>query len=213
MSKMTQKHAPSQFALPLAPDHSPSAARIVMGESNAGAIAALSAPDSWPFRTAILSGPPRSGKSLLAAWFEQGGGVVLDDADKMDETAVFHRWNRAQEEKTPLLLTATTREGGWKITLPDLGSRLGAALWLEIEAPDDAMMADLIAAHAETRLLPLSEDHARYLASRCERTHIAAERLVATIDRLSLERKAPPGQAILRDALEELNGSAQPPMF
>ncbi|MDR6708450.1 chromosomal replication initiation ATPase DnaA [Novosphingobium sp. 1748] len=210
---MMKKPVSSQFALPLAPDQSPSAARIVVGEGNASAIAALSAPDSWPFRTAILSGPPRSGKSLLAAWFAESGGVALDDADTMDETAVFHRWNRAQEEKTPLLLTTTAREGGWKITLPDLGSRMGAALWLDIEAPDDEMMADLIAAHAETRLLPLTDDHARYLASRCERTHIAAERLVATIDRLSLERKAPPGQAILRDALEELNGSAEPRML
>jgi len=94
--------------------------------------------------------------------------------------------------------------------LPDLASRLGAALQLRIGAPDDAMLAELIAAHAEARALALGEDGARYLASRCERSHLGAERLVATIDRLSLERKVAPGPGIWREALELLAGPSQP---
>jgi hypothetical protein len=88
-----------------------------------------------------------------------------------------------------------------------------AALWLEIGVPDDAMMEDLIAAHCEARALPIGADGWRYLASRCERSHMGAARLVAVIDRLSLERKAPPGPAIWREALEEINGPVEPKLL
>lgn len=214
MTRADSKGAPvRQIALPLAPLHG-RAGRIVVGNANEAAIAALGSAQDWPFRTAVLAGAQGSGKSLLARWFaEQGAGDSVDDADRMDETALFHRWNRAQEEQRPLLLTATAREGGWHIALPDLRSRLGAALWLEIGVPDDAMMEELIAAHCEARALPIGADGWRYLASRCERSHMGAERLVAVIDRLSLERKAPPGQSIWREALEEINGPAEPKLF
>jgi hypothetical protein len=199
-----------QIALPLAPEMGAQARRIVVGEANSDVVAALGAAQDWPFRTAIVSGPPRSGKSLFARWFAEQGGQAVDDADAMEETALFHRWNRAQEERTPLLLTAGWREGGWQIALPDLRSRLGAALWLDIGVPDDAMLEDLIAAHCEARSLAIGVDGYRYLASRCERSHMGAEKLVAAIDRLSLERKVAPGPGIWREALEELNGPQEP---
>jgi chromosomal replication initiation ATPase DnaA len=161
----------------------------------------------WPFRTAVLFGPPRSGKSLLARWFaEQGAGEAIDDAEQVAETELFHRWNRAQESRRPLLLVSNKPD--WRVALPDLASRLGAALRLEIHAPDDAMLADLIALHAEQRGLPLDETAAAYLVPRTERSHMGVERLIATIDRLSLERKQAPTLAIWRDALDELSGAA-----
>ncbi len=199
----------SQLALPLGLDHGAQPRRIVVGQANADVIEGFDHADGWPFRTAILFGPPRSGKSLLAQWFvESGRGDAVDDADRIDETALFHRWNRAQEGCRPLLLSAANE--GWKVRLPDLASRLGAALRLDIGAPNDEMMAGLITAHAEARGLAIGEDGARYLAARAERSHLAAERIVATIDRLSLERKQAPGMAIWRDALEALSGSDQP---
>ena len=67
---------------------------------------------------------------------------MVDDADRMDETALFHRWNRAQESGTSLLLVSNGAEEAWHIALPDLASRIGAALHLEIGAPDDAMLAE-----------------------------------------------------------------------
>lgn len=200
----------SQFALPLAAGPGASPQRIVVGNANAAVVEAFLRTGDWPFRTAILSGPPRSGKSLLARWFtESGKGDAVDDAWRQDETALFHHWNRAQESGTPLLLVGRG-EGQWKIALPDLGSRLGAALQLQIGAPDDDMIAELIAAHAEARGLILGEDAASYLVPRCERSHLGVERLVAAIDRLSLERKAPPTLSIWRDALEEILGHSQP---
>jgi len=192
-----------QIVLPLRAGPGPG--RIVVGNANAAAIEALGRPETWPFSTAILVGPPRSGKSLLAAWFAAThGGDVADDAPTADETDLFHRWNRAQAGGAPLLLTAPAAE--WQITLPDLASRLGAALRLEIGTPDDTMMADLIAAHAEARAMPLGSDAPAYLAARATRSHMAAEQVVGIIDRLSLERKVAPGMGLWREALEEMAG-------
>lgn len=199
----------SQIALPLAPGPGAGPSRIVVGNANAAVLDAFAHAGAWPFRTAILFGPPRSGKSLLARWFaEQGAGEVVDDAEMVDETELFHRWNRTQESGRPLLLVAGRPD--WRVTLPDLGSRLGAALRLEIGAPDDAMLADLIAMHAEQRSLVLDESAAAYLVPRMERSHMGAERLVAAIDRLSLERKQPPTMAVWRDALDEISGTDGP---
>ena len=177
----------SQIALPL-PAGSTGPSRIVVGAANAHVAEALAAPEAWPFRTAVLTGPPRSGKSLLARWFvESGKGEAIDDAQSLDETALFHRWNRAQEAGTALLIVGG--EPPWDIALPDLRSRLGAALQLEIGLPDDAMAGDLLLALAEQRGLPLG---------------------AAAIDRLSLERKAPATQTIWRAALEAVHGPEEP---
>jgi chromosomal replication initiation ATPase DnaA len=195
--------AVTQIALPLSAVSGP--ARIVVGSANAAVIEAFARAGGWPFRTAILFGPPRSGKSVLARWFaEQGAGEAIDDAETVDEADLFHRWNRAQESGTPLLLVGNTAD--WRVTLPDLASRLGAALRLEIGAPDDAMLAELIALHAEQRGLVLDANATSYLVPRTERSHIGAERLVAAIDRMSLERKQAPTLAIWREALDEVSG-------
>ena len=205
----------TQIALPLVLRGDGGPSRIVTGNANAEILDAFAKADTWPFRTAVLSGPPRSGKSLLARWFaENGRGEAIDDADSVDETELFHLWNRAQESGTALLLVNNCAngagEGAWRIGLPDLASRIGAALHLEIGAPDDAMLAGLIGLHAEMRGLVLDDSAAAYLVPRCERSHLGVERLVAEIDRLSLERKAAPTMAIWRDALEAITGVEQP---
>jgi len=198
----------SQIALPLA-RMAAGPGRIVLGEGNAAAVDALNNPRSWPFRAAVLTGPPRSGKSLLARWFaESGKGDAIDDAQALDEAELFHRWNRAQEDGRPLLIVGG--EPPWEIALPDLKSRLGAALQLEIGPPDDAMAAELILSHAEERGLPLGEDAALYLVPRAERSYLQLEKLVEAIDTLSLERKAPPTLAIWRAALEAVQGPEEP---
>lgn len=199
----------SQIALPLAVRRAEDPVRIVIGNPNRAAADALADSSGWPYGTAVLAGPARSGKSLLARWFAgQSSGEVIDDADALDETELFHRWNRAQESGQPLLLVAGGE--GWEIALPDLKSRLGAALHLEIGAPDDEMCAALIESHAGQRGLALGEGALTYLVPRVERSFAGIEALVAAIDRLSMERKVPATLSVWRDALEAVQGAEQP---
>ena len=152
----------------------------------------------------MLAGPPRSGKSLIARWFAQSGmGDMLDDADHLPEDALFHRWNRAQAEGRPLLIVSGRAPGAWHVALPDLASRLGAALLIEIGAPDDDLLRALVESHAARRGLALGEGVMAYVMPRLERSHAAAEALVETIDRLSLERKAAVTISLAREALAE----------
>ncbi|WP_374406092.1 ATPase [Pelagerythrobacter sp.] len=198
----------SQFALPLVSRGKDDPARIVLGAGNSHVAEALREPGRWPFGTAVLVGPPRSGKSLLARWFANAGsGAAIDGADALDETELFHRWNRAQESGEPLLLVAGSPS--WQITLPDLRSRVGAALHLEIGTPGDDLVGGLIESHAVQRGLALGEGALTYLVPRAERSYAGIERLVAAIDRLTLERKAPPTLSIWRDALEAVRGPEQ----
>ena len=197
----------SQIALPLAPATGASG-RIVIGTANERVVEALSRPQDWPFHAAVLTGPPRSGKSLLAEWFAASGrGAAIDGADGWDETELFHRWNRAQESGQPLLLVADRED--WAVRLPDLASRIGGSARLSIGLPDDAMTRDLLAAHAEQRRLALPDGAADYLLARLTRTHAAVEGIVAAIDRLSYERKAPATLSIWREALETVEGPQQ----
>ncbi|MDC0886346.1 ATPase [Altererythrobacter sp.] len=198
----------SQIALPLSQGLPADPANIVVGNANAAVVEALSDPTGWPYGTAILIGPSRSGKSLLGRWFEGSGkGSVIDGADAMDETALFHCWNRAQEHGEALLLIADG--DGWGIALPDLRSRLEAALHLAIGTPDDAMLGDLIQSHASRRGLALGEGALTYLVPRATRSFAEIEKLVAMMDRLTLERKTAATLGIWRDALEAVQGPEQ----
>jgi hypothetical protein len=192
----------SQIALPLVT--ATSAETVLTGPSLEPVLALLTRASEWPFRAAVLAGPPRCGKSLLARWFAASGlGDALDDADGLPEDAVFHRWNRAQADGRPLLIVSNRAPGAWQVALPDLASRLGAALMIEIGAPDDDLLRALVESHAARRGIVLAEPVLAYILPRLERSHAAAEALVETIDRLSLERKAAVTISLARDALAE----------
>lgn len=198
----------AQIALPLADALTGNPAQIVLGEGNRAAADALARPHDWPFRTAVLAGPPRSGKTLFLRWFAGAhGGIVMDDAKRLAEADVFHAWNHAQQSGQPLLLAV--EDGAWPIALPDLASRIGAALQVRIEPPGDALAGDLILSHAAQRGLALGEGAVTYLIPRIERSYAAIEQVVAAIDRLSLERKAPATMSIWRDALDAVQGPRQ----
>ena len=183
----------------------------MVGNANAQVIEALQSPESWPFHTAVLTGPPRSGKSLIGKWAEGLGVQVIDGADALEETEIFHHWNAVQEGGSragqKLLLIADSTP--WEIELPDLKSRLGGSLQLAIGEPDDAMAASLIEAHAEARSLSLADGAADYLVPRTRRSFADIEALVRLIDRISLERAAPATMSVWRAALEALHGPDQ----
>jgi len=156
--------------------------------------------------------PKAFGKIIAGTWFGvQSGGKVIDGADQMEEAQLFHLWNRAQEDGQELLLISDAER--WDIALPTLDRALGPPSIWKLARPGDAMIVDLIESQAAQRRLALGEGALTYLLPRATRSFAAIERLVDMIDRLSLERKAPATLSIWRDALEAVQGAAQPKLL
>ena len=172
----------SQFALPLAWPDDARDAEFLIGESNAAAVRVLEHWATWPVRTALLVGPPGSGRSLLGRVFAaRNGGEVIDDADRAREDVLFHAWNRAQEGAHPLLMIARAAPPEWPVALPDLRSRLAASPLAVIGPPDDALLAALIERAFERRRVDARPDLVSWLSTRVERSHAA---VTEAVDRL-----------------------------
>ena len=86
-----------QIALPLDELRSGASSSLIITACNATAFAGLSNAAHWAKRCAILTGPARSGKSLMARYFSGQDGTVMDDAEACSDEVLFNAWNRAQE--------------------------------------------------------------------------------------------------------------------
>jgi len=180
----------SQFALPFEWPADPRDDEFLVSDSNARAVHGLEHWGAWPVMSALLTGPRKSGRSLLARIFAaKSGGAILDDAERQSETAIFHAWNRAQAERHPLLIVADAAPPEWIIKLPDLGSRLAATPVLQIGAPDDMLMRALFERQFVKRGLDARPDLIDWLIARVERSHIAVMRAVDVLDQEVLERR------------------------
>jgi len=193
-----------QLALPL--DWTPHDAGqpFLVDSSNAKVVELLEGWRDWPAPIGVLTGPPRSGRSLLAHVFAvRSGGTVADDAESLDETELFHAWNRAVEAEQPLLIVADRRPPAWKVALPDLRSRLGASTALEIGPPGDALARSLVALGLERRGIPAEPGLVEWLAMRTERSHAGLMDTVERLDRAAMERRRRPSIALAREVLIE----------
>jgi chromosomal replication initiation ATPase DnaA len=151
----------------------------------------------------VLAGPPRSGRSRLGRIFAgRSGGTVIDDADRADEEALFHAWNRAQEERRPLLLIASALPPAWNVALPDLRSRLSASPSAEIGAPEDVLIAALYERGFAQRHLDARADLITWLTARTERSHAAVMETIDRLDRAALAGRRRLTIPLARETLE-----------
>lgn len=167
----------------------------MMAPSNRNAVAWIDRWPDWPAPALILYGPPASGKTHLGAvWQQRTKGLLIDDVEdwigkKSREEDLFHLYNNAQEEKTGLLITALSPPQQWPYVLPDLASRLKAAPRVEIEPPDDSLLAAMLVKLFHDRQLSVTEDIIHYILPRIERSYTAARDLVAKADASALSDK------------------------
>ena len=180
----------SQIALPFEWPADPRDDEFLVSDSNARAVQQLEHWASWPVMTVVLTGPRKSGRSLLARIFAaKSGGTIIDDAERQPETAIFHAWNRAQEERHPLVIVADHAPPEWAVKLPDLRSRLAASPTARIGAPDDALMQALFERQFLRRGLDARPDLIQWLLTRVERSHISLLRAVDVLDSAVMERR------------------------
>jgi hypothetical protein len=191
-----------QIALPLDELRGGASSSLIITPSNATAFAGLSSSATWSKRCAILTGPARSGKSLMARYFSGQGGTVIDDAEASAAEILFNAWNRSQESNVPLLLISRWRPADWNISLPDLQSRLGAALLFEIAPPDDEMIEQLLQKQLADRGAAISIDALSYVKRRIERSYAAIENFARAANALALADNAAVNLALVKKVLD-----------
>lgn len=193
-----------QIALPLDWPQSEGDARFIVSDSNRDAFEHFRKFSMWPVKATILTGPRRSGRSLLARSFvDRAGGRLFDDADQRDEEELFHAWNQAQDSGLPLVMVADEPPPAWAPRLPDLKTRLAVTPTVRIEHPDDILFAALMQLHFADRGLHVSPDALKFMSERLHRDYWTAERAVEAVDRYAIAERARLSLPTIRRALLE----------
>jgi chromosomal replication initiation ATPase DnaA len=213
------------FALP----HAESLSRddFLEGPSNAEALALIERWPDWPNRVMLLVGPEGSGKSHLAAiWAEAAGArstsahaltatevpgelatgaLVVEDlkSGDVDERALFHLLNLAREDTAFLLITARVPAASLEIELRDLRSRLRAIPTVTLLPPDDQLFRALIVKFCADRQMSVDESVVSFLASRIERSSVAARQAVGHLDTEALRLGRPVTRALAAELLRD----------
>jgi chromosomal replication initiation ATPase DnaA len=198
------KQGPDQIALPLDWPQTDGDARFIVTDANRDAFEHFRKWSLWPVKAAILTGPRRSGRTLLARSFvERVQGRLFDDAEQRDEEELFHAWNQAQDTGRPLVMVADAAPPQWSPRLPDLKTRLAVTPVLLIDLPDDALFGALIQLYFADRGLHIPADALRFMAERLHRDYWTAERAVEAVDRFAIAERARVSLPTVRRALAE----------
>lgn len=166
----------------------------------------------WSGPALVLCGPGGSGKSHLAAvWQNRAEALVVDPGafstllgagdlparhflmedmtGPEDEEALLHFYNRLAEEGGTLLLTSSAPPARWDLRLADLASRLRAAPVAEIGLPDDSLLQALLVKMFADRQLRVAPDVIAFLMPRMERSFAGARSLVERLDAAALSEQ------------------------
>ena len=193
-----------QIALPLDWPQTEGDSRFIVSTANRDAFEHFRRWTMWPVRATILTGPRRSGRTLLARSFaERVGGRVIDQADNHDEEDVFHAWNNAQDSGLPLVMIADDAPPTWAPTLPDLRTRLAITPVATINQPDDKLFTALIQLLFADRGLHVPADALRFMTERLSREYWTAERAVEEVDRFAIAERARVSMPTIRRALSQ----------
>lgn len=205
---------------------------FLIGPCNAAAVKLIDRWPDWPAPLMIISGPAASGKSHLAAvWRERAGAesirpewllshsaeqiaqagkhIVLDGidpwiGDRTAETTLFHLYNIFWSEKRSILATMRMPPAQVDFVVPDLASRVRAALLTSIQPPDDTLLASVLMKLFQDRQINPVADVIQYILPRMERSFSAAKQIVEQADRAALAAKKPVTISLLRQVLAGL---------
>jgi chromosomal replication initiation ATPase DnaA len=207
-------------------------ADLVLSDGNREALAWLDRWPDWPAPALALSGPRGSGKTHLgriwaaraAAALREGSdleaksvadlatlaeahaALLIDDADRAPDRALFHLYNLLRERRGHMLLVSELPPARWRIALPDLASRLRAAPAVAVATPDDELLGSIILKQLADRQLHAGPGVVQYLVARMERSAEVARRVVAALDRRALVERREIDRRLAADVLAELAG-------
>jgi chromosomal replication initiation ATPase DnaA len=177
----------NQIALPLDWPVADSDDDFLVSRANQAAFDHFKRWSTWPVMATVLTGPRKSGRSLLGRIVTRKiGGRLFDNAETHDEESLFHAWNDAQERRRPLLMIADAPPPAWAVRLPDLRSRLAATPHVHIDEPDDDLLGDLVTKLLADRGVLIPPELGEFLIPRIERSYVTVQQVVDLLDRFAL---------------------------
>lgn len=198
------KGAADQIALPLDWPQAQEDSRFILSEANRAAFEHFRSWSLWPVKATMLTGPRRSGRSLLArAFVARVGGRLFEQAESHDEEELFHAWNSAQDSGRPIVMIVDKVPPEWEVALPDLKTRLAVTPAARIEQPDDALFRGIIRLLFADRGLHIPDEALKFIGQRVERSYWMAERVVEAIDRFAIAERSRLTLPTIRRALGE----------
>jgi chromosomal replication initiation ATPase DnaA len=193
-----------QFALPLDWPQAGDDGRFIISEANREAFEHFRSWSLWPVKATILTGPRRSGRTLLArAFVERVHGRLFDRAERHNEAELFHAWNASQDDGHPIVMIVDEVPPAWEVALPDLRTRLAITPIARIQQPDDLLFRSIVRLLFADRGLHIPEEALKFIGERVERSYFMAERVVQAIDNFAIAEKARLTLPTIRRALAE----------
>ena len=211
--------------LPFDLPHRASLARddLIVTEANRLAVSAIDSWPDWHHPVLLVVGPAGSGKShLAAAWQEMTGAVrlpaelhppfsvVIDDIDSgaLSEIEIFKVVNAARLGGGSVLATARVLPAAMDLKLADLRSRLQAATTVMTGTPDEALLSGVLTKLFSDRQIAIDPRLVQFLMLRMERSLEAASRLVAAIDREALASREKISRSLVQRVLDRAEFAA-----
>ncbi|WP_299687569.1 chromosomal replication initiator DnaA [uncultured Tateyamaria sp.] len=202
---------------------------FLVAPSNAVALAMMDDWLNWAKHKLALTGPAGAGKTHLAhVWADAAGARIVAARDLCDadvealakaplavedvetiaddidaQTALFHLHNLMAAAALPLLVTGQAAPRHWGLSLPDLQSRMDAAGHARLDAPDDTLLAAVLAKLFADRQLVPKPDVIPYLLRHMDRSFAAARDMVSALDASSLAQKRALTRAFAAQVLDK----------
>lgn len=117
------------------------------------------------------------------------------------ELALLHLMNILNEAEGWLMLTGRSAPKYWPAQLPDLASRLSAVTPVLLAMPDDNLLGAVLKKQFSDRHMHIEDRLVSFALLRMERSFPGIKRLVAAVERMTLEQRKPVTLNILREAL------------
>ncbi len=197
-----------QLTLELWPGVAMGPGDFFVSESNRAAHVMVTGGD-WPGGRMALTGEGGAGKTHLARIWAADAGAMMIAADELRtgplpapgaalliedlerlpraaEEPLFHLLNHLAATGGRILLTGVQAPAKWDIALPDLASRVQALPIARIEAPDDALLAAILAKLFADRGLAPEAGLIPWLVVRMERSFAAARDLALLLEATAL---------------------------
>ena len=217
---------PGQLAFPFGVEPALGREDFILAPCNEQAVRFIRRWPDWPTGAAALYGPPRCGKTHLAAIWRKAAdaealpardlapdllaamapraALVIEDVDSVEPSEVRDRalLTLFERQGGALLLTGRTAPSEWPVAVADLTSRFLSLVAFRMWAPDDTLLSALVTKHFADRQLEASPGVVTRIVTHVERTPEAVAAFVERADRKALAEKRPITDRLVLELIE-----------